>query len=108
MPESQPEAKGPAPVSIPPTTTSEDVGTLSIRYTDSGPVVVVTGGRRIPRRLPIVNATGARFQVLDYDVLPKDDPMGFLVVDVDDYVQLFRSQVLGTADGDQAVVPPSV
>ena len=86
MTESQFEAKGPAPVSIPPTATSEDVGTLSIRYTDSGPVVVVTGGHRIPTRLPIVNETGARFQVLDYDILPKDDPIGFIDVDVDNYV----------------------
>lgn len=93
MTESQPETKGPAPVSVPPTTSSEDVGTLSIRYTDGGPVVVVTGGHRIPRSLPIVNEEGVRlsrgtgqiwrFEVLDFDILPKEDPTGFVDLDGD-------------------------
>ncbi|MFD6158499.1 Hsp70 family protein [Nocardia sp. NPDC060256] len=96
MPESQAEAKDPVPVSIPSTTPSDDVATLSIRYTETGPVLVVTGGSRIPRSLPLVNEAGAqltrragqvwRFEVLDFDVLPKDDPAGFLDVDVDSFV----------------------
>ncbi|WP_327376133.1 hypothetical protein OG393_31710 [Streptomyces sp. NBC_01216] len=69
MTETTPDAKGPAPVQLTPETAvpapisadevkPEDVGTLSIEYRDSKPVIVVSGGKYLPAGLMVVNESG--------------------------------------------------
>lgn len=36
----------------------EDVGTLSLRYVDGAPVLVITGGHLAPSAIPAVNESG--------------------------------------------------
>ncbi|KMO96056.1 hypothetical protein [Streptomyces roseus] len=66
MSETTPDAKGPAPVQYKPAATEptlipaekvnpEDIGTLSLRYTDGQPVIVVKGGKYIPVSLSVAN-----------------------------------------------------
>ncbi|MFD9375152.1 hypothetical protein ACFWBH_06365 [Streptomyces sp. NPDC059999] len=67
MPESTPNAKGPAPVQGKP----EDVATLSIEYRDNQPVIVVSGGKAIPAGLTVVDAGGQAVAVYTASDVPK-------------------------------------
>ncbi|MFF4331135.1 hypothetical protein ACFYZT_32100 [Streptomyces sp. NPDC001591] len=69
MSEITPEAKGPAPVQRTPEAAEpalipaegvnpEDIGTLSLRYVDGQPVIVVSGGTYIPAGLKVVDGSG--------------------------------------------------
>ncbi|MFC0847114.1 hypothetical protein ACFH04_25865 [Streptomyces noboritoensis] len=69
MPETTPNAKGPAPVTLTPEATQptltpadqvkpEDIGTLSIEYRDGQPVIVVSGGTYFPADLAVVDPAG--------------------------------------------------
>lgn len=69
MSETTPNAKGPAPVRFNPEATEpalisadqvnpEDFGTLSIRYMDGVPVIVVSGGTVIPGGIAVVDESG--------------------------------------------------
>ncbi|MGW8782595.1 hypothetical protein ACWGNM_31655 [Streptomyces sp. NPDC055796] len=69
MSETTPNSKGPAPVRLTPEATEpklipadqvkpEDIGTLSLRYIDGAPVLVVSGGTVIPVELAVVDPSG--------------------------------------------------
>ncbi|MEU0630746.1 hypothetical protein [Streptomyces sp. NPDC005989] len=78
MPETTPNSKGPAPIQytaepapIPAAEVkAEDVGTLSLRYVDGAPVVVVSGGTVIPAGLTVVDETGRPAAVYTASSLP--------------------------------------
>ncbi|GAB7186793.1 hypothetical protein ATKI12_6624 [Kitasatospora sp. Ki12] len=69
MSDTTPNAKGPAPIQGKPVTTEptlvpasevkpEDLGSLSLRYVDGQPQLVVSGGTFIPAGLTVVNDSG--------------------------------------------------
>ncbi|MFE4336614.1 hypothetical protein ACFRQM_46935 [Streptomyces sp. NPDC056831] len=69
MPETTPNAKGPAPVKVTPEAAEpalipasevkpEDIGTLSLEYRDGQPVIVVSGGTMIPAGFSVVHESG--------------------------------------------------
>ncbi|WP_330252929.1 hypothetical protein OG874_44010 [Nocardia sp. NBC_00565] len=59
MTESQPESNDIELVTIPATqVTPEDVGALSVRYTDGVPELVLTGGRVVPKNLAVTDGAG--------------------------------------------------
>jgi hypothetical protein len=53
---------------------SEDVGTLSLRYVDGVPVLVVSGGRAVPASLTVVNESGS--PVANYAAGPASEEIG--------------------------------
>ncbi|MFD7496410.1 hypothetical protein ACFV8T_29165 [Streptomyces sp. NPDC059832] len=96
MPENAPNAKGPAPIKLPPEQSEakwvtvhaglktaevtdlelvpasdvkpEDVGTLSLRHVDGVPQLVISGGTYIPAELTVVD--GASKPVARYSMGP--------------------------------------
>ncbi|MFF4225896.1 hypothetical protein ACFYZH_23955 [Streptomyces abikoensis] len=80
MPDTTPNAKGPAPVQLTPEATEpalipadqvkpEDIGKLSIEYRDGKPVIVVSGGTYSPAALAVVDGSGkpvARYAAATY------------------------------------------
>ncbi|MFD9904859.1 hypothetical protein [Streptomyces sp. NPDC059063] len=81
MSETTPNAKGPAPVQVTPEAAEpapipaeqvkpEDIGTLSIEYRDSVPVIVVSGGKYIPAGLMVVDESGKPAAVYTAGPLP--------------------------------------
>lgn len=52
----------------------EDVGTLSLRYVDGVPVLVVSGGMVIPASLTVVNESGS--PVANYAAGPASEEIG--------------------------------
>ncbi|MFB7860601.1 hypothetical protein [Streptomyces sp. NPDC056069] len=70
MSEITPNSKGPAPVQYTPAASEptlipadqvkpEDIGTLSLRYVDGAPQLVVSGGKYLPAGLAVVDASGS-------------------------------------------------
>ncbi|MFD6161460.1 hypothetical protein ACFWF7_37830 [Nocardia sp. NPDC060256] len=53
-----PNAKGPAPVTVPAQEAEPIAATLALEYRDGAPAVVVTGGNTIPSHLAVVDKDG--------------------------------------------------
>ncbi|MGW2858256.1 hypothetical protein [Streptomyces sp. NPDC001205] len=75
MPDVTPNAKGPAPVTVPGAETNpEDVGTLTLTYTDGVPVLTVTDASAIPAQVVILDAEGTPVAIYTASCAPEAVP----------------------------------